>query len=199
MSNEERNLTDLVLAPYIFRATALIGKGRRVGGNQFRHCFATLGILLDYKYFSNPVLLKASVIHDLLEEIPSTNIDELRAIDRDGNKVVDLVLELTIRKNEEKATYLKRILESGCRNAKILKVADRISNLTDLNSDSTSGEKITRYLDETEKYVVPMAREVNHDMVIELTDLISKRRTQIHADRKYKLLVGKIRALRKLF
>ena len=178
MINEERNLTDLVLAPYIFRATALIGKGRRVGGNQFRHCFATLGILLDYKYFSDPVLLKASVIHDLLEDIPSTNIDELRSIDSDGNEVADLVLEMTIRNNEEKAIYLKRILETGSRNAKILKVADRISNLTDLNSDSSSGEKISRYLDETEEYVVPMAREVNQDMVIELTDLISKRRSQ---------------------
>ena len=40
-----------VLAPYILKATALIGVQRRCGGNQFRHQFATLGILIDYKYF----------------------------------------------------------------------------------------------------------------------------------------------------
>ena len=54
----ENKLRSLVLAPYIVIATALIGNARYVGGNQFRHAFSTLGILLDYKYFSNTVLLK---------------------------------------------------------------------------------------------------------------------------------------------
>jgi (p)ppGpp synthase/HD superfamily hydrolase len=179
MSDDERNLADLVLAPYIIKACALIGKGRRVGGNQFRHGFATLGILLDYKYFSNSMLLKASVIHDLIEEVPYTDIEELRKIDRDADRVVDLVLEVTRRENENKASYLRRILETGTMNAKILKIADRISNLTDLNSDSTSEDKIANYLDETEQFVVPMARQVNHDMVIELNDLINRRRILI--------------------
>jgi len=179
MSDDERKLTDLVLAPYIIKACALIWKGRRVGGNQFRHGFATLGILLDYKYFFNSILLKASVIHDLIEEVPTTDIDELRAIDIDADRVVDLVLELTRGKNENKANYLRRILETGTVDAKILKVADRISNLTDLNSDSTSEDKIANYLDETEQFVVPMARQVNHDMVTELTDLIARRRILI--------------------
>ena len=47
------NLTimkSIILAPYILKATALIGVKRKVGGNQFRHAFATLGILIDYKY-----------------------------------------------------------------------------------------------------------------------------------------------------
>jgi len=39
-------LKHLVLAPYILKATALISVNRKVGGNQFRHSFATLGILL---------------------------------------------------------------------------------------------------------------------------------------------------------
>jgi (p)ppGpp synthase/HD superfamily hydrolase len=184
MTENERILADLVLAPYIIKASALIGKGRRVGGNQFRHAFATLGILLDYKYFSNSVLLKASVIHDLIEEVPATNLDELRSIDGDSPEVVDLVLEVTRREGETKADYLRRLLETGSMNAKTLKVVDRISNLTDLNSDSTSEDRITNYLDETEKFVVPMARLVNHDMVIELTDLIKHRRKLIQGTPK---------------
>jgi len=62
-------LRNLVLAPYILKATALIGVQRQVGGNQFRHCFSTLGILLDYKFFTNSILLKASLLHDLLEDL----------------------------------------------------------------------------------------------------------------------------------
>jgi (p)ppGpp synthase/HD superfamily hydrolase len=169
-------LKDLILAPYIIKATALIGIQRKVGGNQFRHAFATLGILLDYKFFSESVLLKASVIHDLIEDIPSTDVGTLRAIDSQANEVVDLVMEVTKPCGISKEDYLIHILKHGSRNAKLLKIADRISNLTDLHRDIYSDPKMMDYLGQTEKYVLPMAQEVNADMVKELTDLIAKRR-----------------------
>ena len=174
--NDLDNLRNLVLAPYIFKAMALIGVSRKVGGNQFRHSFSTLGILLDYKYFNDSVLLKASLIHDLLEDVPDTQVDEIRQTDFEGNEVVDLVLEVTRRQDETKPQYLQRILETGSRRAKILKCADRISNLTDLHRDTHPDHKITDYLAQTEQYILPMAQQVSLDMVIELTDLIEKRR-----------------------
>jgi GTP pyrophosphokinase len=174
--NDLETLRNLVLAPYILKATALIGVSRKVGGNQFRHSFATLGILMDYKYFYDAILLKAAMLHDLLEDLPATKVDEIRGIDPDGNKVVDLVLEVTKKSDETKQEYLDRILKYGSKNAKILKCADRISNLTDLHLDTHTNTKITEYLDQTEKYVLPMAVEVNKNMVRELTDLVEKRR-----------------------
>jgi len=138
-----------------------------------------LGILLDYKLFADSVLLKASVIHDLIEDVPTTDIASLRCIDQEAWKVVDLVLEVTRDPGEEKSTFLKRILDYGTRNAKILKTADRISNLTDLHLGFFSDQKMCQYLDETEQFVLPMALEVNMDMVIELLDLIAKRRILI--------------------
>ncbi|MBK6964555.1 MAG: hypothetical protein IPH20_11630 [Bacteroidales bacterium] len=174
--NELDALRNLVLAPYILKATALIGISRRVGGNQFRHAFSTLGILFDYKYFMDSTLLKASLIHDLLEDLPETLVDEIRQTDEEGHRVVDLVLEVTKMEGELKNDYLQRVLETGSRNALILKCADRISNLTDLHRDTDSDLKIARYLDQTEQYILPMARKVNADMVIELSDLIAKRR-----------------------
>ena len=169
-------LKNLVLAPYILKAMALIRVQRLVGGNQFRHCFMVLGILLDYKLFNDSVLLKAAMLHDLFEDIPETSLDEVRSIDNDSSSVVDLVLEVTKRPGEFKEDYLKRILDTGSRNAMILKCADRISNITDLHSDTHSDQGISEYLDQTEKYVIPMARKVNDDMVIELTDLVARRR-----------------------
>lgn len=180
----EEKLRSLVLAPYLIKATALIGKARHVGGNQFRHAFATLGILLDYKYFSNDVLLKASLIHDLFEDVPDTDEWSIRNLDADGHRVANLVLEVTKLQSETKAAYLKRVLETGSTDAKILKVADRISNLTDINKSIFPASKISLYLDETEKYVLPMAQQVNRDMVIELTDLIAKRREMISAQKE---------------
>lgn len=177
--NETEKLRNLVLAPYIIKATALIGKERNVGGNQFRHALATMAILIDYKLIDDYVLLKAAVIHDLIEDIPETNEQELRQIDEDANRVVDLVLEVTKPKGMTKAIFLKNLLENGSRSAKILKVADRISNLTDLHRDQYSRQKMNDYLDQTEKYILPMAKEVNKDMEIELRDLIAKRRKQL--------------------
>jgi len=174
--SELDSLKNLVLAPYILKATALISVQRQVGGNQFRHCFSTLGILLDYKFFANSVLLKASLLHDLLEDLPETQVGEIRNIDFEGNQVVDLVLEVTKRRDETKPQYLQRVLEFGSQNALLLKCADRISNLTDLHRDIQTSERIADYLDQTERYVIPMARQVNNDMVIELTDMVARRR-----------------------
>lgn len=174
--NDTEKLANLVLAPYILKATALIGVSRRVGGNQFRHAFATLGILLDYKFFDDSVLLKAALLHDLLEDLPGTSVDEIRCIDHESSGVVDLVLEVTRQKEETKLQYLERVLLHGSQKALILKCADRISNLTDLHRDTHSAQKILNYLEQTEKYIIPMAEKVNADLVIELTDLVKRRR-----------------------
>jgi len=169
----------MVLAPYIQKATALIGHQRRVGGNQFRHVMATLTILLDYKY-TDPVLLKASVIHDLPEDVPETNLAEIERLDEDGTSVVQLVLEVT-RREEPKRDYLARIRDTGSKQAKILKVADRISNLTDLHLDIFERQAVAKLLDETEEFILPMAIEVDANMAIELSDLMGRRRHLLEA------------------
>lgn len=174
--NELESLKNITLAPYILKATALIGVSRKIGGNQFRHSFATLGILLDYHFVNDPVLLKAALLHDLFEELPETELDEIRYIDHDGPLVVDLVLEVTRRQDETKEGYLERVLNHGSRNALILKCADRISNLTDLHRDYHEPAKILAYLEQTVRYIIPMAEKVDHNMVIELTDLVARRR-----------------------
>jgi GTP pyrophosphokinase len=173
--NELENLKNLVLAPYILKSTALICVDRKVGGNQFRHSFSTLGILFDYKYFSDSILLKASLLHDFLEDFPHLEPDEIRWLDHDSPQVVDLVLEVTRKPEETKAEYLERVLEKGSRNALILKCADRISNLTDLHRDTHTEQKISDYLKQTEKYVYEMAKKVDKNMLKELKDLVARR------------------------
>jgi len=179
MENFEKDiLAGMVIAPYLQKATALRGVKRYVGGNQFRHAFATLAILIDYHYMDS-VLLKAAVIHDLLEDVKCTSFDEIRHLDSDGQAVLDLVLEVTRRKSETKEDFLKRILTEGSDNAKVLKCADRISNLTDLHPDIFDKEYIKNMMADTKKWVVPMAQQVNKDMLFELLDLIKRRETNM--------------------
>src|SRR5215470_8104748 len=138
MMDPEKSLANITLAPYIFKAMALIGVRRKSGSNMFRHQISTMGILLDYK-FIDAVLLKASVIHDLFEDakgMPGVSKEEVVNLDADGQAVYDLVMEVTIRtvdgRREPKSVYLQRVMQSGSDRAKILKLADRISNIYSL-------------------------------------------------------------------
>ena len=177
---ERIRLEKLVLAPYLQKATALIGRRRKVGGNQFRHSIAVFGILLDYHY-ADPILLKAAIIHDLFEDAPKTDPEEIESIDEDGEAVVNLASEVT-RREETKACYLARIRDSGSKRAKILKVADRISNLTDLHLGIFTPEDIRAVLEETSEYIYPVALEVNKQMAVEVKDLM-RRRTESLLDK----------------
>ena len=180
MDHIERSLRDLMLAPYIVKAMALIGVRRRGGSNMFRHQLSTFAILLDYKMV-DPVLLKAAVIHDLFEDaptLPGVSEREIAQIDGDGPAVYALVMEVTIRTvdgvREPKRDYLLRIMQSGSPRARLLKLADRISNLTALGFVHDAAF-VRRYLDETRTYVLPHAAAVNADMFRELSDLIDSR------------------------
>ncbi|NQV03846.1 MAG: hypothetical protein HQ542_14440 [Bacteroidia bacterium] len=175
---EEEALEQLILAPYIQKSTALRGKFRYVGGNQFRHAFSTFAILLDYHYI-DPVLLKASMIHDVFEDVKYVSREEIISLDLDGPMVYDLVIEVTQKKTEPKPVFLERILKEGSTNAKTLKCADRISNLTDLHTDTFDKGFIKKYIDETKEYVLPMAEEVNQHMLFEMKDLIKKRESSM--------------------
>ena len=162
------------LAPYMQLSTALIGKLRFAGGNMFRHQIDTLGILIDYGYL-DPILLKAACIHDLVEDIPNYDQQLILDVEPEAAEVLDLVLEVSKREGEKKPDFLRRIIETGSERAKILKCADRISNMISLGFISKP-EFIERYCDETEFYIFPLALEVDYNMYQELISLVIVRR-----------------------
>lgn len=180
MQDLEKSLTNITLAPYIVKAMALIDVKRRSGSNMFRHQISTMGILLDYKII-DPVLLKASLIHDLFEDAatrPGVTEEDIKRIDSDGPAVFELVKEVTIKIvngiKEPKSEYLLRIMQRGSDRAKVLKLADRISNITALGFVHDVAF-VKRYLRETKDHILPHAANVNIDMFRELSDLVAIR------------------------
>ena len=167
-------LSNISFAPYIQLSTMLIGKQRHAGGNMFRHQIDTMGILMDYGYIDS-VLLKASVVHDTVEDIPDFDENLILNADSDGKDVLSLVLEVTKREGEKKDEFLKRIINYGSQKAKLLKCADRISNMISLGF-VTDSKFIERYCNETEFYILPIAIEVDYNMYQELISLIMTRR-----------------------
>ena len=184
MLDPEKTLGSITLAPYIFKAMALIGVRRKSGGNMFRHQLATMTILLDYKII-DPVLLKASVIHDLFEDAtgkPGVTRSEIERIDSDGPAVYSLVMEVTRRvvdgKTEPKSDYLRRIMEGSSNLARTLKLADRISNLYALGFVHEEAF-VRKFIKETKEHILPYAESINHDMYLEMRDLIADREEKL--------------------
>lgn len=206
MENQEMHaLRHMELAPWIQKATALIEHHRKVGGNQFRHCLATMTILMDY-HFIDSVLLKAAIVHDLLEDSNKVTEKELSEIDPDGPMVLKIVKELSRNKlQQSKTEYLENLLRNGSPEARIVKLADRISNLTDLHLFVFSKEDAQSYIEQTEQYILPMVSslldepipETQKRMVIEmgkeLHDLIVIRRLYVIEFNNYESIRLKIK------
>ena len=105
-------------------------------------------------------------------------------IDSDGPAVYALVMEVTIRTvdgvREPKSEYLLRVLQSASPRARLLKLADRISNLTALGFVHDAAF-VRKYLEETRTYVLPHAARISPDMFRELSDLIGNRARMLQA------------------
>jgi (p)ppGpp synthase/HD superfamily hydrolase len=182
MENTEMNaLRNMELAPWIQKASALIERHRKVGGNQFRHCLATMTILIDYHFIDN-VLLKAAIVHDLLEDSSNVSHVELRDLDSDGPAVLDLVLELSRNESTQtKVEYLEKLLNNSSANAKIVKLADRISNLTDLHLFVFSQDETEAYINQTKQYIIPMiAKLLKSDIPAGQKNMIVEMGKELH-------------------
>ena len=180
MTTEEMlRLKGTFMAPYMQLATALIGKTREGGGNMFRHQLDTMATLIDYGYIDS-VLLKASIVHDLFEDVPDFNRNLFLQVDFESSAVYELVMQVTRHPEETKPDFLIRILETGSRQAKVLKVADRISNMIALGFVINT-DFICRYTEETAQYVFPIAEQVDKSMLLELESLVESRRKYLSA------------------
>jgi GTP pyrophosphokinase len=189
MSKEQcQLLATITTAPYVAISTRLITKARKSSGNMFRHQQATRAILIDYGYVDS-VLNKAAIVHDVIEDVEGFDSYDIISADEEGRAVYELVLEVTRIKGEPKSVFLNRIYQHGSMRAQILKCADRISNMQDLGYDTDIGF-IEKYCNETESFIIPMAENVNKDMVTELKDLVISRRVIAETLRRFQKVVS---------
>jgi (p)ppGpp synthase/HD superfamily hydrolase len=159
--------------PYLELSRILSHKKRKGTGNMFRHQLETFAILLEYGY-KDPILLKAAIIHDLIEDgqkVGFTNFESIITADEDGKEVYDLVKEVSIRvennTEEPKEQFLERIMQNGSQKAKVLKLADRLSNIISLSS-ANDIDFVQKYIEETNLHIMPYADEINKDIAGEL-------------------------------
>lgn len=121
-------------------------------------------------------LLVAAILHDTIEDTDAKP-DEIRA--EFGEDVLALVLEVTDDKSLPKQTRKQLQVEHAphkSRNAKLLKIADKISNVTDIINTPPgdwSLERRQEYLLWTEKVVAGL-RGVNEKLESQYDELLAK-------------------------
>ena len=133
----------------------------------------------------DPVLLAASVLHDVIEDTVDSSdekeelIGEIRNIF--GDRILTLTLEVTDDKSLKKPDRKRLQIEHAAiisDNAKKLKIADKILNVRDITNNPPVGwplERIIEYFDWAEKVVNGM-RGVNKRMEDLFDEILMKAR-----------------------
>ena len=105
--------------------------------------------------------LAAILLHDVVEDTQTT-LEELPVSD-EARQIVDLVTFRMIdgkTKEESKQIYYDRIKDN--KNACIVKVIDRCNNVSTM-AGCFKREKLIEYIDETEKYIIPLLRIIKDE------------------------------------
>jgi GTP pyrophosphokinase len=140
-------------------AVAQHGEQRRpTGAPYLEHLLEALEVLVCGAGVTDPEVLSASVLHDVVEDTACTTADLSAAL---GPRVADLVGWVTIRKpapGEDKAAvkdaHLRWLLQAP-RDAVLVKLADRASNVQTLRNLPPAKQR--SYYAQTVRYIIPLA------------------------------------------
>ncbi|MCB9548556.1 MAG: bifunctional (p)ppGpp synthetase/guanosine-3',5'-bis(diphosphate) 3'-pyrophosphohydrolase [Myxococcales bacterium] len=131
------------------------GHGKRPYVN---HCLDVADLLVRVGGVDDPTLLAGAILHDVVEDTDATEDDVRRLF---GDAVADLVMEVTDDKSLPKAER-KRLQEAHAAHkspsARLLKLADKISNLRDLVADPPDwpAARCLEYVAWARRVVAPM-------------------------------------------
>src|SRR6185436_19684020 len=130
--------------------------------------------LVDELAIYSPTLLCSALLHDVIEDSPTTR-EEIAALF--GEDVARVVWLLTKFEDVSLADYLAAIEAAPETGAPIVKLCDRLDNLRFLGLSSRA-EKRDRYIRTTEAYYLPMAKRINPYLHAELLRSLEEVRTQ---------------------
>jgi len=116
-------------------------------------------------YTSEPVITIAAILHDVVEDT-NTTIEDITELF--GYHVSDLVRELTIPKEhkkdpESKKEYLVKCINQMSSEALLIKLVDRLHNISGLLYENVDNNFIERYVNETIYILDSIDRELNED------------------------------------
>lgn len=125
------------------------GQTRKQGTPYYLHPFSVCQILKEYGFSKDYQI--AGLGHDLLEDTQTTK-DEIRKMT--NRRITKTIVLVTKEENYQMKQYMSRIRHHKM--ARIVKLADRIHNLQEVGMADLEFQ--IRYLKETEKYFIKLAK-----------------------------------------
>jgi (p)ppGpp synthase/HD superfamily hydrolase len=133
---------------------------RPTGAPYAEHLLEALEVLVRGAGVTDPDILQAAVLHDVVEDTPCTIADVRREF---GGRVAEMVDWVTkpdpaegVDRTAAKAAYLTR-LQDAPDDAILVKLADRVSNVQTLRN--LRPPKQRQYYAETVRYIIPLAAQ----------------------------------------
>jgi len=149
-----------------FAKKAHEGQTRDEGTPYISHIVGVAKIYRDEFGINDYLDLTIIMLHDVIEDT-KYNYDDIKGLF--GKPYADWVNVLTKKEGQSVEDYVREIQESDFHSAlRLIKLADRLHNLRSLLNTPENKDKITKQIEETKKYYLPMAKEVNMSKVYEL-------------------------------
>ncbi len=133
---------------------------RPTGAPYAEHLLEALEVLVRGAGVTDPDILQAAVLHDVVEDTPCTIADVRREF---GDRVAEMVGWVTkpepaegVDRTAVKAAYLTR-LQDAPDDAVLVKLADRVSNVQTLRNLRLPKQR--QYYAETVRYIIPLAAQ----------------------------------------
>jgi guanosine-3',5'-bis(diphosphate) 3'-pyrophosphohydrolase len=164
----EPELRGLLPAPAVDAVAKAVEFAVRYHGDQTRptgapyaeHLLEALEVLVRGAGVTDPGILQAAVLHDVVEDTPCTIEDVRLAF---GGRVADMVGWVTkpepsegVDRSAAKQAYLGR-LKDAPDDAVLVKLADRVSNVQTLRNLRLPKQR--QYYAETVRYIIPLAAQ----------------------------------------
>jgi GTP pyrophosphokinase len=166
---------DQVKRAYTLAETAHEGQRRDEGAPYIVHPLRVAIALVDELQIHSPSLVCSALLHDVIEDSPTTREEIARGF---GEEIARIVWLLTKFEDVSLGDYLDAIEGAAETGAPIVKLCDRLDNLRSL-ANSPKVEKKYRYIRTTEYFYLPLASRTNAYLYNEISRLLEDVRAQV--------------------
>lgn len=177
----ELSETDLGLVGDAFEVARVAhdGQMRDEGTPYIVHPVRVAAMLVNELCIFTPRLVCAALLHDVIEDSPTSRAQIAEAF---GDEIAEVVWLLTKLEEVSLAEYLAAIEARSETGAPIVKLCDRLDNLRFVTC-SPRTEKIHRYIRTTEAYYLPLAARTNAYVHHQMELMLSVARTHLEGVR----------------
>jgi len=187
LSKQPARNQNIIRSAFTLAKQAHVGQKRDEGDPYFIHPLRAAIFLIKNLKITNPDIICAALLHDVVEDAGVS----LKQIQKQfGKKITILVKNLTRPRPKNETETAKKISKGrkyrailrADKNTRLIKCADMLDNLRSMlfiSKHHPTYLKFPRWLEEANKYDLPLAKKTSHAILMEMKKALSKAKKTI--------------------